>query len=57
MKKKNWISNLMVYAAYCRGKIILSVVFSIISILCGLIPYVSVYKIIQEFISNSILQR
>ena len=54
MKKKNWISNLMVYAAYCRGKIILSVVFSIISILCGLIPYVSVYKIIQGFISNSI---
>ena len=54
MKKKSWVSNLMVYAAYCKGKIVLSVIFSIVSILFGLIPYISVYKIIQAFIDNSI---
>lgn len=54
MKKKNWISNLMIYAAYCREKIIMSIIFSIISILCGLMPYISVYKIIQAFINNII---
>lgn len=35
-KKKGWISVLMSYAVYCKGKIIISVILSITSIMAGL---------------------
>jgi ATP-binding cassette subfamily B protein len=40
----------MSYAGYCKGKIIASAALSIVSVGLGLVPYWSVYKIIQAFI-------
>lgn len=42
----------MTYAAYCKWKIIMSVIFSIVSVFSGTIPYISVYKIIGAFIEG-----
>ncbi|MBE6828848.1 MAG: ABC transporter ATP-binding protein [Ruminococcaceae bacterium] len=54
LKKKSWFSSLLSFAAYCKGKIIASVIFSVISVTAGLIPYLSVYKILEAFIQNRI---
>ncbi len=54
MKKKSWFSSLLSFAAYCKGKILASVIFSVISVTAGLIPYLSVYKILEAFIQNRI---
>lgn len=53
-KKKGWISVLMSYAVYCKGKIIISVILSITSIMAGLIPFISIYEILMHFINGTI---
>ena len=53
MKQKSWISIVFSFASQCRGKIILSVLCAIISVIAGLIPYWSVYQIITLFIGGS----
>ena len=49
MKQKSWISIVFSFASQCRGKIVLSVLCAIISVVAGLIPYWSVYQIITLF--------
>ena len=39
MKQKSWISIVFSFASQCRGKIVLSVLCAIISVVAGLIPY------------------
>lgn len=53
MKQKSWISVVFSFASQCRGKIVLSVLCAIISVVAGLIPYWSVYQIITLFIGGS----
>ena len=53
MKQKSWISIVFSFASQCRGKIALSVLCAIISVVAGLIPYWSVYQIITLFIGGS----
>ncbi|WP_244835054.1 ABC transporter ATP-binding protein [Clostridium sp. BJN0001] len=53
-KKKSWIKILLSHASQCKGKMIFSVIFSIISILSGLMPYICIYKILGLFIENTI---
>ena len=53
-QKKNWLKSLMTYAAYCKWKIIMSVIFSIVSVFAGIIPYISVYKITGAFIEEQV---
>ena len=53
MKQKSWISIVFSFASQCRGKIVLSVLCAIISVIAGLIPYWSVYQIITLFIGGS----
>ena len=53
MKQKSWISIVFSFASQCRGKIVLSVLCAIISVVAGLIPYWSVYQIITLFIDGS----
>ena len=53
MKQKSWISIVFSFASQCRGKIVLSVLCAIISVIAGLIPYWSVYQIISLFIGGS----
>jgi ATP-binding cassette subfamily B protein len=51
-KKENWLFSLLTYAAYCKIKLIVSVLFSIASIVAGLVPYLSVYRIIQTYMQD-----
>ena len=53
MKQNSWISIVFSFASQCRGKIALSVLCAIISVVAGLIPYWSVYQIITLFIGGS----
>ena len=53
MRQKSWISIVFSFASQCRGKIALSVLCAIISVVAGLIPYWSVYQIITLFIGGS----
>ena len=53
MKQKSWISIVFSFASQCWGKIVLSVLCAIISVVAGLIPYWSVYQIITLFIGGS----
>ena len=53
MKQKSWISIVFSFAAQCRLKIILSVLCAIISVIAGLVPYLSVYQIITQFIGGA----
>lgn len=52
-KKKSWIKVVLEYASEQKARIITAVVFSVVSIISGLIPYYCVYKIIIEFIQDS----
>lgn len=52
-KKKSWIKVVLEYASEQKAKIITAVIFSVVSIISGLIPYYCVYKIIIEFIQDS----
>lgn len=54
MNKQNWMARLLIFASYCRGKITLSVVLSIISVMCGLVPFLCVYEIIQLFVAETV---
>ena len=42
MKQKSWISVVFSFASQCRGKIVLSVLCAIISVVAGLIPYAGI---------------
>lgn len=53
MKQKSWISIVFSFASQCRGRIVLSVLCAIISVVAGLIPYWSVYQIITLFMVGS----
>lgn len=53
MKQKNWIHIVFLFATQCRLKIILSVLCAITSVGAGLIPYLSVYQIITQFIEGT----
>ncbi|NMM61880.1 ABC transporter ATP-binding protein [Clostridium sp. P21] len=53
-KKENWFSSLMNYANGSKGKITMSILLSVISILSGLVPYYCVYKMIELFTRNEV---
>ena len=53
MKKKNWMGVVLSFASQCRFKMAMSVICAVISVLGGLIPYISVYKIIDLFLSGN----
>ncbi|WP_349946034.1 ABC transporter ATP-binding protein [Lacrimispora sp. BS-2] len=53
-KKENWFSCLMNYANGSKGKLSLSVLLSIISVVSGLVPYYCVYRMIELFTGNEV---
>ncbi|WMJ88019.1 ABC transporter ATP-binding protein [Anaerocolumna sp. MB42-C2] len=53
-KEKYWFSCLMNYADGGKGKLMLSVLLSVISIVSGLVPYYCVYKMIALFTENKV---
>lgn len=52
-KEKSWFGHLMEYAAGSKGQLICSVILSVVSVVSGIIPYYSVYKIIKSFIAGT----
>lgn len=53
MKKKGTFASIFSFADECRGRMILSVIFAIVSVAGGLIPYLGVYKIILLFFEGT----
>ncbi len=51
-KKDSWFSELLSYADGSKGKLGLSVLLSVISVVGGLIPYFCFYKVIETFVNN-----
>ncbi|MBS3977121.1 MAG: ABC transporter ATP-binding protein [Syntrophomonadaceae bacterium] len=52
VRGNNWIGTLFIFAARCKGKMLLSVICAIISVAAGIVPYFGVYKIISMFIEG-----
>lgn len=53
MGKKSWFQILISFASICRGKMILAVLFAIVSVFGGIIPFFGVYKLLDEAIKGS----
>lgn len=54
-KKNNWLSTLFSFASPCKGKMILSVLFAVISVVGGFLPFWCVYQILVKFIEQSLV--
>ena len=50
MKKKSWLGTVLSYTRGQRGKFVLSVVLSVLSVTAGLLPYVCLYKVVELFV-------
>lgn len=46
---RSWFKILLSYAARCKGKMVLSLVCSLASVVGGFVPFYCVYRILQEF--------
>ena len=55
MKQKSWISIAFSFASQCKWRIILSVIFAIIGVFAGIVPYWCIYKIIALFVNKNII--
>ena len=53
MKQRSWLAILLSFAGPCRGKLVLSVICAIISVVGGFVPYLGVYEILRLFIHQS----
>lgn len=53
MDKDNTFKKLMIFATQCKGKMIISVVFAVLSVACGMIPYFAAAGITVKIIDGS----
>ncbi|MCT4596052.1 MAG: ABC transporter ATP-binding protein/permease [Anaeromicrobium sp.] len=53
MKKKNWLHTILDAATLCKGKITLSILFAIISVFGGFVPYIGVYHMLCIFLEGT----
>lgn len=53
-KQKGWFACLLGYANDCKGRLWLSVILSVISVVSGLVPYYCVYGMISSFTQNTL---
>lgn len=49
MKEKSWFSCLLDYAGGSKGKLFASVILSVVSVACGLVPYYCIYHLIESY--------
>ncbi|MCM1087568.1 MAG: ABC transporter ATP-binding protein/permease [Muribaculaceae bacterium] len=54
-QKKNWFRTLLSYTDSCKGKMILSVLCAILSVIGGFIPYYCVYQILRLLIAREMI--
>ena len=52
--KKGWFSCLLTYARAGKGRLIGSVILSVISVTAGLLPYYCVYRLIEAFAAGGL---
>ena len=52
--KKGWFSCLLTYAGAGKGRLIGSVILSVISVTAGLLPYYCVYRLIEAFAAGGL---
>ena len=53
-KKSNWIGILLTYADKQKGKFVLSILLSVISVTSGLLPFFCLYKIVEQFVLETV---
>lgn len=53
--KENWFVVLLGYAGNDKGKFVLAIIFSVISVVSGIVPFYCFYKIIELFILGTVL--
>ncbi|MCR4763431.1 MAG: ABC transporter ATP-binding protein/permease [Lachnospiraceae bacterium] len=53
-EEKKWFGTLLSYAKGSGGRLGVSVIFSMISLIAGLIPYYLVYRILDRYIAGSL---
>ncbi|MBR3508149.1 MAG: ABC transporter ATP-binding protein [Lachnospiraceae bacterium] len=53
-EEKKWFGTLLSYAKGSGGRLGLSVVFSMISLLSGIVPYYCVYRILNQYIRGTL---
>ncbi len=56
-KQKGWFSCLMNYARGSRGKLLGSVLLSVISVAAGLLPYYCIFRLIEAFAAGRLTLR
>ena len=54
MKQQSWLSAVFKFAAPCKGKMTIAVIFEILSVTCGFIPYLAVYNLIILFFEDRV---
>lgn len=53
-KKAGWISCLLSYTDGSKGKLILSVILSVISVAAGLVPYYCMFRLIEAYVDTGL---
>ena len=57
MKQRSWLAILLSFAGPCRGKLVLSVICAIISVVGGFVPYLGVYEIPVSYTHLDVYKR
>lgn len=52
--KKSWIQAIFAYAEGEKKKMILSVIFSVLSVMLGLAPFYCMYRLISLFVAETV---
>ena len=52
-KKKSWIGALFAYADGEKGRLVLSVILSVLSVVLGLVPFYCMYRMICLFVAGT----
>lgn len=56
-EKKNLFQTLMSFAAICKGKMILAVLFAVVSVFGGIVPFFGIYGLLDEAIGGTLTPR
>ena len=55
-EKKGWFSIVFSYTEGRRGKLALSVLLSVVSIVAGILPYFCLYRVIEAFVNGTVTE-
>ena len=55
-EKKGWLSIVFSYTEGRRGKLALSVLLSVVSIVAGILPYFCLYRVIEAYVNGTVTE-